>query len=452
MKLTITDLQAHFRDVKKMVVDRYHSLATEENRKLVKEKIEYFLKIVRMTSLDRYILSRFIVAFLGALFFFLLIFQLTQIFQDMRWLPPGTSFLALLQYYVFGSMYWITIFQPFGFLFATVYILSRMAHHRELVAIISTGTSIYRASLYLVVFTVLYYIFNVTFLQNAVIFPLYQKKIILSQIIFQKVDPKTIDRLKDNHNFSIFGSNNLIYIVGNYNAVDRVMDNLTIVQLKPKTNEVADKNTVTELSNSSSWIITNLEAITKQRNLIYPENVNITMRIDAERAVWNTNSKSWDLVNGTIRHVENSGESFAIQRFERQSFNFIIDPPYYFEKQWYGVDAMTFEEGKRYIDKLIKSHQDYKGDLARYLSNFSYPIGMIFVVLAGIGIVDLSRRKISFIMNLIFSVALFVMYYLFFSVGIALAGKGNIPPTFGAYTGTLFFGIVSIYFYVKVKT
>ena len=432
-----------------------------ETRKLLKEKALYYLDMAKMTSLDRYILGRFILAFLGSLTFFLLIFQLTQIFQDMRWLPQGTDLWTLVKYYTFGSMYWLIIFQPFGFLFATVYILSRMAHHHELVAIISTGTSIYRASLYIVLFTIVYYLFNVTFLMNAVIFPLYQKKIMLAEVVFRKMDLKTIERLKDHSNFSIFGSNDLIYIVGYYNATAKTLDNLTIVQLKSKTNRTVDPvkpdvpaplpDTNSSTFNSA-WILTNLEEITKQRNLIYPENVNITMRIDAEKAAWDEKAKKWNLNNGTIRRVENSGESFVIQRFISQSFDFIVDPPYYFEKQWYGVDAMTYEEGRRYIDKLIKSRQDYKGDLARYLSNFSYPIGMIFVVLAGIGIVDLSRRKISLIMNLIMSVALFVLYYLFFSVGIALAGKGNISPTLGAYTGTIFFGIVSFYLYKKVKT
>lgn len=432
---------------------------TKEYRKLAREKLLYYLKLMKMTALDRYILYRFIMAFLGSLFFFLLIFQLTQIFQDMRWLPQGTDILVLTKYYIFGSMYWLIIFQPFGFLFATVYILSRMAHHHELVAIISTGTSIYRTTLYLVLFTVVYYIFNVTFLMNTVIFPLYQKKIMLAEVVFRKMDLKSLVRLKDHSNFSIFGSNNLIYIVGHFNASDLTMDNLTIVQLKSLTNEIKNPvlpapvpETAIVSNNSSTWILTNLEEITKQRNLIYPENVNITMRIDAEKASWNTNEKRWYLMNGTIRRVENSGESFTIERFAQKSFDFIIDPPYYFEKQWYGVDAMTFDEGRKYIDKLIKSRQDYKGDMARYLSNFSYPLGMIFVVLAGIGIVDLSRRKISLVMNLIMSVALFVLYYLFFSIGIALAGKGNIPPTFGAYTGTIFFGIVSLYLYRKVKT
>lgn len=414
-----------------------------------KKRFLDWLKTMKFTSLDRYMLTRFIAAFAGSLFLFLFMFQLTQIFQDLRWLPPGTPFLLLFSYYFYSSLHWIIIFQPFGFLFATVYILSRMAHHRELVAVISTGTSIYRATAYLLVFTIAYYFFNVAFFMNAVIFPASQKKQMLWKVIFDKMDPKTLDRLKDNRNFSIFGANNLIYVASYYNAVDQTLDNVTIVQLKHRTNRTAEL--LPEIG-PMEWIQTNVEEIVRERNLIYPEAVNIEMRIDAERMAWDPTNRGWRFYNGTIRKVLGSGTSFNVERFKIADFPVVADPPYYFEKQWYNMDNMTFQEGRRYIAKLRAAHEDYKEALARYHSKISYPIGMIFVVLAGIGIVDLSRRKISFVFNMILSVALFAVYYVFFAMGIAFSGKGSVPPLAGAYTGTVFFGIVSLYLYRKVKT
>ncbi len=411
----------------------------------IKEKMKYY----RFTVLDRYILTVFVSSFIVSLFFFISIYILTQIFTELRWLPPGTDVFLIFQYYFFYGVYWTCILQPFSFLFATVYVLSRMAQFKELTAIVSTGTSIYRISFYPLLFTVIYCLFMILYFQNAIIFPANQKKNILNQIIFHKVDQKALVSLKDNQNFSVFGSNNLIYIVGYYHAVSSEMENITIIRLK---NDNNDRKAEEYISNQNMWLITNAEELTKKRNLVYPENVNISLRIDANKAIWDLNARKWIFEHGIIRTIENAGESFIVRAFTNETFDFISDPPYYFERVWYAIDAMTYEEGARYIEKLVKSKQDYKEQKARYLSNFTYPLGIIFVVLAGIGIVDMSRRKYSFIINLMLSMALFVVYYLFFSIGISLAGKGNITPEMGALMGTVFLAITSIYIFKKAKT
>lgn len=448
-------LKAFFKPVFLFIKNLFARVPKFWNHPAFVKGLLYLKKVARKlkwTAIDRYIILNFVMAFLGSLVLFVAIYQLTQIFNDLKWLPPGTKSWLLIQYYLCNALYWMTILQPFSFLFATVYILSRMAQTRELVAIISTGTSIYRASVHLVIFAVLYYIFMIGFFQNSVVFPAYQQKNILGQIIFNKADPKALDRLKDNRDFSIFGSNSLIYIIGYYNAASREMLNVSIVQLKN-----IDKRDNTPVvspvfTNQNEWLLTNVNELTKQRSLVYPDKVNIALRVDVDKAVWENKSKKWIFNIGTIRHVENSGESFIIRTFTNESLPFVVDPPYYFEKIWYPMDAMTYEEGKSYVEKLRKSRQDYKGELANYLSKFSYSLGIIFIVLAGIGIVDLSRRKVSFIMNLMFSLVLFIIYYILFAVGISMSGKGNITPEIGAYGGGALLFVISLFLYRKAKT
>jgi len=417
----------------------------------IKERLLKEIKLLRWTPIDRYVLNSFLISLFGSLFFFVCIYQLTVMFQDIKWIPQGTRPELLFKYYIFNGIYWIVILQPFSFLFATVYVLSRMAQFRELVAIVSSGTSIYRVSFYMIVFTLLYYLFMMLYFQNFVIFPCYQKKHILGEIVFQRADPKSLDRLRDNHNFSIFGSGDLIYIIGYYNAVSRELNNITIIQLK-KGYEQKNISVEEIVSNQNEWLRTNVIELTKQRSLDYLGKINISLRIDADKAIWDQKNKQWLFNSGTIRYVEDSGNSFAVQTFTNVSFPFVTDPPYYFERSWYGIDAMTYEEGGKYVEKLRKSRQDYREALARHLSKFSYSLGIIFVVLAGIGIVDMSRRKISFIINLMISMALFVVYYLLFAMGIALAGKGVISPVVGAYVGTIFLGVSSIFIFRFAKT
>jgi lipopolysaccharide export LptBFGC system permease protein LptF len=412
-------------------------------------KCKKVIKSIRPTSLDFYIIRQFTASFIVSLFFFVAIYIMAQIFQRSKWVPPGSSDLLLFEYYFYMGVYWMYIFQPFSFLFATVYVLSRMAQFRELTAIISTGISLYRISIYPLLITALYCFVLIVFMQNSLIFPSYQKQDILEQVVFHKEDPKNMERLKDNHDFSVFGSNDLIYIVSYYNAMQREMDNVTIIKLKKGAEDIKISDFTT---NTNMWLITNAQELTKERSLIYPEKMNILLRIDCDSAFWDDKNKDWVIRHGIIREIENSGQSFRISAVTNQTYNYIIDPPYYFERAWYDIDAMTYEEGSRYLDKLIKSKLDYKEPEARYLSRFSYPLGMIFIVLAGIGVVDITRRKLSFIINLMLSMGLFVIYYIFYAVGISLAGKGNISPAVGACTGTVFLIISSIYIYAKAKT
>ncbi len=417
--------------------------------KVISPKIKAFLKYAKWTSLDSYVMKMFFSSLFISLFFFIVIYQLTQIFQDLRWLPPGTSAIMLFQYYFYGSLYWIVILQPFSFLFATVYVFSRMVHFQELIAVISTGTSIYRVSFYPVMFSVFCYIFMIGFLQNSIIFPAYQQKNIYGQIIFNKVEKNTINKLKDRFNFSIFGAGQLIYIVGRYDAGLKQMENLTIVQLKMPISDHLQKQIST---NENGWLLTNVLKLTKERRLSVSDKISVSLRIDANKAVWDSKNKTWVFESGIIRHVKNFGESFQVESFVNRSFDFIRDPPYYFEAEWYNMDGMTYEEGARHIEKLKKTRQDYKEDQARFLSKFSYLLGIIFIVLTGIGIIDPTKKKITFIINLMICLAIFIVYYLFFSLGISLAGKGNVSPQVGAFTGAVVFGVFSIYSYSRAKT
>ena len=113
---------------------------------------------------------------------------------------------------------------------------------------------------------------------------------------------------------------------------------------------------------------------------------------------------------------------------------------------------MKYDEAKRYVEKLKRTRQEYKGEAAAYYAKFSYALGIVFVVFLGIGIIDMSKRKISFIINLMISMLIFVSYYLFYALGISFAAKENISPFLGANLGTVFIAVFSTYLFLKVKT
>lgn len=420
-----------------------------EHRKL---HLKLTFRELKWTKFDTYLMKNFLPALFGSMFLFIAIYELTQVFNELKWLPPDVDSVLLLKRYLLDMTYWIVILQPFSFLFATVFVLSKMINTKELMAVISTGTSIYRVTFYLVLFSVVYYIVTVFVVENALIFPAYQKSMIYKEVIYKRADMTQLDRLKDNRNFSMFGSNDLLYIVGYYNAVTKELENITIVQFAENNDAVYAAVSGVTTNDPYRWLATNIQNIDSERLLAGRYAINFKLRIDAEKARWDSTTTNWIFMNGTIRYMISSNYSIPEENFTSRSFTFVEDPPRYFEKVWYNVDAMTLYEGIDYIKRLKKAHQEWKGEQARLLSKLSYPVGVIFVVLIGIGLANVGSRKSSFIINFITSLGLFLVYYLFFSTGLALCSKGELEPFMGAFMGTIVFTILSIVLYARTKT
>ena len=405
---------------------------------------------LKWTKIDTYIMRKFLLSLFGSLVMFVFLYQLTQLFQDIKIMPYGAKWEYLLVHYAMGSLYWAIVLQPFSFLFACVYVLSALARSKELIAMISTGISMYRISFYIVAFTVLYYLFQVLFFNNVIIYPIYQQSMVYRKVVFEQRDLKEMDRLKDNRRFSIYGENNLIYIVGSYSAGTKEMDNITIVQYD--LSNTLTKGAQSVISNPESWIMTNLEDQLMRRQLYEVFEGKVSMRIDAAKAVWDSSNRIWLFKNGVIRNVKSGGAEFNVSSFTARSFDYIRTPPYFFEAVWYPMEAMTYQEASQYIDKLKKTRQ-YSGNAeAQYLQKITYPLGIIFVVLTGIGIINVSSRKIAFVVNFIICMLVFVFYYLFFSMGMALASKGDLHPYLGASLGVIVFAIASSILYTRTRT
>ncbi len=410
-----------------------------------------FIRSLRWTRLDTYIFKKFIISFIGSLLLFIMIYEMVQVFTELRSLPKDVKPWLLIQRYVLESFYWILILQPFSFLFATIFVLSSLAKNKELTAMVSTGTSIQRITIFLVFFSILYFILTLTVFADILIYPAYQRSEILKKVIFNKMNQDQLDRLKDNKDFSIFGSSGVLYIGNYYNAISQEITKVTVI----KYNTAADTpppQDLTQLKEKDMWITTNVNNLEKLRSLSLDYKIDVNLRIDAEKAIWDKNNKTWLFMDGAIRTVEQEGQFFKIEKFDNKKFSFISDPPEYFENIWYTVDAMSRKEAKAHIKRLKKAGLDSRDAQARYLSKYSYPFGIVMIVLAGIGIINISSRKISVVKNFFFSLMVFIVYYLFFSIGIAMASKGSVPAFMGAFTGTIILSIISITLYIRTKT
>lgn len=416
-----------------------------------KDHIIANLRTLRWNKLDSYIMSQFLMSMVGSVVLFVSIYELAQIFQDLRSIPDDANRYYLNLHYLNTVPYWTYILQPFGFLFATVYVLSKLSSTREMIAMVSTGTSIYRLTFYMVLFSILYYLFIVFYLMNNFVLPSYQKSHIYRKVALNQAQLGEMTFLKDNKNFTIFGADNLLYIGKYYNATERYIDDVTVIQYLSD-DEVKEAPEFVPEGEHSEWLHQNRINLESLKNIKVPDRLTFKKRIDAEQLYWEDSQNAWAVSNGTIRLISEGGKLFSSRKVEYEVDTSLADPYWFFERDWYPIDAMTVEEGLRHIEKLKSSGRSYHAELTKFYAKDAYPLGLIFVVMVGIGIVNMASKKVSVPINSALSMALFVIYYLMYTSFLGMAGRGDVTPLMGGFGGSMIFGVLAFVLYARTTT
>lgn len=409
------------------------------------------LRTLRWNKLDSYIMSQFMMATIGSIVLFVSIYELAQIFQDLRGIPDDVDHYYLNLHYLNTVPYWTFILQPFGFLFATVYVLSRLSATREMIAMVSTGTSIYRLTFYMMLLSVVYYGAIVGFLMNNFVLPSYQNSFIYRRVALKQAKLGELSFLNDNSKFTIFGSDNLLYLGTYYNATEKYIDNATVIKYLDL-ESISNAPAFIPAEEETAWIYTNLVNMESLKNINVSDRVSFQKRIDAERLYWDDSAKAWAVSNGTERLISEGGKLFSFKKIDYAVDTNLNDPYWFFEKNWYPIDAMTVEEGLQHIDKLKRSGRSYHSELTKYYAKDAYPLGIIFVIMIGIGIVNMASKKVSVPINSAISMALFIVYYLMYTSFLGMAGRGDVTPLVGGFGGSLIFGVLAFVLYARTTT
>ena len=409
------------------------------------------LRTLRWNKLDSYIMKQFILSMVGSIVLFVSIYELSQIFQDLKRVPENVNHYYLNLHYLNTIPYWTFILQPFGFLFATTYVLSKLSSTREMIAMVSTGTSIYRLTFYMLLTSILYYIFIVTYLMNNLVLPSYQKAYIYREIAWDDTLLNELSFLSDNNKFTIFGADNLLYLGEYYNATEKYIDDATIIQYLSQ-DKIVEATAFIPGGEDAEWLNNNRVNIESLKNINVPDRISFQKRIDADKLLWDEKAEAWAISNGTIRLISEGGKLFSSREVDYEVDPSLKDPYWFFERDWYPIDAMTVEEGVRHIDKLKRSGRSYHSELTKFYAKDAYPLGLIFVVMVGIGIVNMASKKVSVPINSAISMALFIVFYLMYTSFLGMAGRGDVTPWVGGFGGSLIFGVLAFVLYARSTT
>jgi LPS export ABC transporter permease LptG len=363
-----------------------------------------------MLIVDRYIAKNFIATFISCLVVFISLFIIIDVFTALpEILHNHPPLMKVFEYYLYSIPLIFAQTSPISTLLATLFTLGHMNQSNEIIAMRSSGLSIYQIVRPFLLFG---FLLSLTiFLVNENVTPQTQK---MSKYIRENYIDKSPEKMieKPVENVAVYGFNNRLFFIN---------------KLFPKSNTILG--------------LTILE---------HDRNHNVQAKIYAEKAVWRNNR--WVLYQCFIYHMGDGNKVKGEPLYFSDTTFKIEETPEDFMRQNVSVDNMNIKELTGYISRLSESESSttvkrLKVDLYQ---KTSFPFTSLIIILLGIPSAIVVQRKAIAFSSIGLCVGITFIFYVAFSVSIALGKSGVMPPFCAAWISHILFGSVALYFISRI--
>ena len=132
-------------------------------------------------------------------------------------------------------------------------------------------------------------------------------------------------------------------------------------------------------------------------------------------------------------------------------FSILIEEPETFQKNVVSVEEMSFYDAKIFIDNLKKTGLPYYEELSKYYRRFSFPFTIFIVLFFSISLGGKFKKNIL-LMSLLFSLGIAILYYITEMLTMLAAKWEYISPLSGAVTPIIVFTLLSTYLLRNART
>lgn len=300
---------------------------------------------------------------------------------------------------------WLTM--PIAIMFGIIMTIGSLYQGNELVAIYTSGISLAKFTLPLILFNILLS-FAMIFVDSYMVIPANRYK----ERLFERATNNSRQNMSNNQDVTIRSeSGDYFWHADNFNTQENRLEQVIIFKID--------------------------------------SNYRIIYRLDAANAVYT--KSGWLFKSITIREWDENGTITKEERFNKRVIESFEETPSIFKLNEYDINNLTLREAKERIRTLKKLNIDYKKDLTNYYKKYSFPFTLLIVALFAIGVSTVSRINIL-IIALFFSIGLAVLYYVLQMILDILAYTGQIPSILGAWLPFIISLPISIYLVVKSKT
>ena len=367
-----------------------------------------------MKILHRWGIQAVLPVFIGACFFFALFIELIDLFGDLpRYLQMKQSIAAILYIQLLYLPKCLSFGFPIAMVFAVSLTLGNFYANNELIAVFSSGVSLLRFCLPMLVFGLIISVGSFLFQELVVIDSFKLKNDLRNQALgFSDTD--------SNPNVVLFDhGTKVVYRVVLYNDRDQSLSDVLVV------------------CRNEQGIVERI--------------------IKAPSARWDTNSRQWQFKNAVIyqfslpalAQTEKEpvlGATQSTPEYTKTSTANLKDPdltlePAAFKRLSQNVDELHFASAGSWVESLRKSGLPYRAAQTKLYERFSFACTPFLVAFIACSIGSRFRKNIL-LMSLLVSLMLAVIYYVIQMISGLLATFQLLSPQVGAWSGVVLYFVV----------
>ena len=356
-----------------------------------------------MKIIHRYLFRLFLPAFFVAFLFFILLLELGEVFGSLvQFLENNVSINQIGKIMFLYLPKCISFSLPLAILFAGSYTMGNMYAQNELISVFSSGMSLTRFTIPLLVFGFILSL-GMIFFEDYVVIKFYKaKNEYKNELLSTKESLNTYDIV------ILSEGSKIIYISDYYDDSEKkLIGNILVVRDDDGNIQDVLKTSVLQW-NGTNW--TSDEAY--------------TYSFDSENKV-----------------ASKLGFDFSI----------LTEPPETFQKNIISVEEMSFYDAKVFIDNLKKTGLPYYEELSKYYRRFSFPFTIFIVLFFSISLGGKFKKNIL-LMSLLFSLGIATLYYITEMLTMLSAKWEYISPLSGAITPVIVFTVLSAYLLRHART
>lgn len=355
-----------------------------------------------MKILDKYLLKKFLITYVFAVFIIVLVIMVIDFVEkNDDFIQKNAPLRAILfQYYANLAPYWANYISPLMIFISTVFFTAKLASHTEIVAILSTGTSFRRLMWPYFIGSSIVAVFS--FAMVGWILPKANKIRIAFENNYVKEKFYFADR-----DFHMSVAPNTYAYLSSYNNESKTAYDFTL--------EKFDKNQLIE-------------------------------KLTARRIVWLDSIKKWQIYDYKIRKI-------GIMKDELKFGNTPIDTvlnmnPSDFESTHAIQETLSIPQLVKKINLLeSRGSEGIEVFQIEFYQRFATPVAVIILSLMGL-IVSARKARGGVGIQIAIGFMLAFVYILFYIMSKGIAESGNMPPLLAVWLPNIVFtGIATIMYF-----
>lgn len=349
-------------------------------------------------TLIKYLLKRFVAYFFGTLVLCSLMVVFLDLMMNMvdyiECAAPLKSILKVMWYFTPKAIWYCA---PLATLFAVSLSLSTLYSTNELTVIFTSGVSLFKFTLPLIIISI-FLSFGFFYFENTVVVPTLQKKVELQNQLLMR------EKYESNSDVVIIAEQGkIVYKADFYNDLQKTLKNLYVI--------------------------------------IRDENYELDRIVHSNLAYWNESDQFWEVSPASVYRYRDGFLDFST--ITAGLSRILVEPPDTFKNFEVNVEEVDTETAREYIKLRKRAGLPYAEALSVYYKKYSFPFVIFLVVFLSIGLSCKSRKNV-FLIGLILCVCSAVAFFVVQMVTMYLAKFGYIPPIYGGWFPVILFTIISV--------